>query len=283
MQNCPHCHSAQIKKKNFYFVQHSNSKIRRYKCFQCKKYFSSKTNSPTYYQKKPFLNKLIFNLLMSGNTQRRTARLLHCSKNTVAQKLLWLALHKVESLILESDFKHIQIDELETIEHTKLKPITIPICVNDRYKILGLSVGKIRAKGNLAEISFKKYGPRENERPRALTELFEELKKKYKRDPITITTDAHPMYPELVKKYFPRSRHIQVVSKNHIKKKRELVYSAERKKLFDPIFALNQRFAMFRADVRRLTRRSWCTTKKIINLRYHLELYKEYNNNHLPT
>ena len=220
---------------------------------------------------------------MSGNTQRRTARLLHCSKNTVAQKLLWLALHKVESLILESDFKHIQIDELETIEHTKLKPITIPICVNDRYKILGLSVGKIRAKGHLAEISFKKYGPRENERPRALTELFEELKKKYKRDPITITTDAHPMYPELVKKYFPQSMHIQVVSKNHIKKKRELVYSAERKKLFDPIFALNQRFAMFRADVRRLTRRSWCTTKKIINLRYHLELYKEYNNNHLPT
>ena len=220
MQNCPHCHSAQIKKKNFYFVQHSNSKIRRYKCLQCDKYFSSKTNCPTFYQKKPFLNKLIFDLLMSGNTQRRTARLLYCSKNTVAKKLLWLAHHKEDSSVIESDFTHIQIDELETIEHTKLKPLTVPICVNDQYKILGLSIGKVRAKGHLAGISFKKYGPREDGRRSALTELFEDLKKKYKSDPITIMTDAHPIYPEFVKKYFPHSKHIQVISKNHIKKKK---------------------------------------------------------------
>lgn len=216
---------------------------------------------------------------MSGNTQRRTAKLIHCSKNTVARKLLWLSQYP-ETISQKGalDSEHLQIDELETIEHTKLKPLTVPICINDNYKILGLSVGKIKAKGLLAGIALKRYGPREDEREKSLTELFENLKKSINKSPLTITTDAHPLYPKLIRKYFPNSKHIQVVSRDHLKKKRELVYTAERKKIFDPMFALNQRCAMLRADIRRLTRRSWCTTKKIENLRKHLELYVIYNN-----
>jgi transposase len=260
-------------------VKHSGSKIRRYLCKFCRRTFSSKTFSPTYRQIKPFLNKLIFNLLMSGNTQRRTAKLLHCSKNTVAQKLVWLSQYpETISQVKPQATEHLQIDELETIEHTKLKPLTVPICVNDKYKILGLSVGKIKAKGILSEISLRKYGPREEQREKSLTELFEYLRKNIKRDPLTITTDAHPMYPKLIRKYFPNSKHIQVIFRDQLKKKRELLYTAERKRLFDPMFALNQRCAMLRSDIRRLTRRSWCTTKKIENLRKHLELYMIYNN-----
>ena len=97
-------------------------------------------------------------------------------------------------------------------------------------------------------------------------------------DPLTITTDASFLYAKLIEKYFPRSKHIQVISRDIVKKKRELVYTAERKKIFDPLFALNQRCAMLRSDIRRLTRRSWCTTKKIENLRNHLNLYQLYNN-----
>ncbi len=219
---------------------------------------------------------------MSGNTQRRTAKLIHCSKNTVACKLVWLSQYQ-EKISQEKplDTEHLQIDELETIEHTKLKPVTVPICVNDKYKIVGLSVGKIKAKGLLSEIALRKYGPREDQREKSLTELFENLRKNIKSDPLTITTDAHPLYPKLIRKYFPGSKHIQVISRDHLKKKRELVYTAERKKIFDPMFALNQRCAMLRADIRRLTRRSWCTTKKIENLRKHLELYMIYNNESL--
>ena len=179
MQTCPYCGSTNFKKKNFYFVQHSRSKIRRYHCSACKKYFSSKTLSPTYYQKKPYLNSLIFNLLVSGNTQRRAAKLLKCSKNTVSQKLIWLSQYpeQISNVFSEQNTEHIQIDELETIEHTKLKPLTIPICVSSNYKILGLSVGRIKAKGHLSEISAKKYGFREDERAKSLIELFESLRK----------------------------------------------------------------------------------------------------------
>lgn len=179
---------------------------------------------------------------------------------------------------LKQDFLHIQIDELETIEHTKLKPLTIPICVSHNYKILGLTVGKIKPKGYLAEIALKKYGSREDQRTLVLTELFEKLQKEQKITPLTITTDAHPLYPNLVKKYFPSSQHVVIHSRDHLKKKRELIYTNARKKVFDPMFALNQRCAMLRSDIRRLTRRSWCTTKKIENLKFHLGLYQAYNN-----
>ena len=167
---------------------------------------------------------------------------------------------------------------MESIEHTKLKPLTIPLCVSEDFKILGLNVGRIPAKGHLAEVSRRKYGVRENEREKALRELFAELKNQLKVLPQTITTDSHPLYPKLIKEYFPQAKHILVVSRAMKEKKRELIHQKSAKKIFDPIFALNQRCAKIRSDVRRMTRRSWCTTKSIENLKKHLGLYQIYNN-----
>lgn len=214
-------------------------------------------------------------------TQSRCAKLVRCNPKTVVRKLFWLSQQKDHNINPLLDLEHIQIDELESIEHTKLKPLTIPLCVSSRFKILGFSVGQIPAKGKLAHLSRAKYGVREDEREKALTELFENLKKQIAKDPISITTDSHPMYPRFIKRYFPGSEHVQVLSRDHLKKKQELVYSAERKKVFDPLFALNHRCGMLRSDMRRLTRKSWCTTKKIKNLRAHLELYKNYHNEFL--
>lgn len=274
---CPHCKSHFTIKKSFYFVKHSRTFIRRYQCKDCSKSFSSKTTSPTYRQKKPFLNLQIFHLLMNGNTQRGTARLLHCSKTTVENKFLWLSQHHFEDNDLKSSL-HLQIDEMESIEHTKLKPVTIPFCVDEHYQILGVQTGSIKAKGKLAEISVKKYGIREDQRVFALRSLLLELKSSLKTAPHSITTDSHPLYPKLIKEYFPDIEHIQIVSRDKLKKQRELVFTAERKKIFDPMFALNQRCAKLRADIKRLARRSWCTTKKIENLQRHLKLYQSFNN-----
>jgi IS1 family transposase len=216
----------------------------------------------------------IFCLLVSGNTQARTAKLLRCSPTTVARKLLWLA--RFHNFPNSKASPHIQIDEMESIEHTKLKPLTIPLCVDAEYRILGITVGKIPAKGPHAELARKKYGVRPNERESSLRELLEKLKNDVQ--PISVTTDAHPLYPKLLKEYFPNAQHIVMNSRAQKEKKRELIHNKINKKVFDPMFALNQRCAKIRSDVRRMTRRSWCTTKKIENLKKHLELYKTYNN-----
>ena len=59
---------------------------------------------------------------------RETARVLNCNYKTVYSKFLWLAkrakdIHSKQVLSAETVF----FDETESIEHTKLKPVTAPI------------------------------------------------------------------------------------------------------------------------------------------------------------
>jgi len=276
---CPHCSSDKFSKKGHYFVKHSTSWIRRYLCLGCNKTFSSKTFCPSYKQTKPFLNLKIFSLLTDGASQRAAARILNCSKNTVARKLLWLHTFKdqIKDFKLELKYANIwMLDEMESIEHTKLKPVTIPLVVDNLYQIRSIAVGKIPAKGYLASISNAKYGYRENEREFLLENLFKELTTQ--KHPEKIITDGSSTYAKYIKKYFPNSIHEAANSQELLKIKREKIYTKSYKRIFDPMFALNQRCAKLRSDIKRLTRRSWCTTKRIKNLQAHLELYQIKNN-----
>ncbi|MGE3758538.1 MAG: hypothetical protein AB7H97_12320 [Pseudobdellovibrionaceae bacterium] len=72
------------------------------------------------------------------------------------------------------------------------------------------------------------------------------------------------------------SVHTTVSSKNQIAKKKELLYTAEQKKVFDPMFALNHTAGVFRDHIKRLARRNWCTTKKPENLEKALRMYQAF-------
>ena len=53
----------------------------------------------------------------------------------------------------------------------------------------------------------------------------------------------------------------------------------ELKKLrFDPLFSLNHTCAMLRANINRLFRRTWCTTKKAACLKRHVAVYVRFHN-----
>ncbi|MFN7454954.1 MAG: hypothetical protein ACK5RO_09875, partial [Pseudobdellovibrionaceae bacterium] len=62
---------------------------------------------------------------------RRTAKNLRLSYNTVSARFLWMAelarLQHEKFLRELSSVSEIQLDEMESIEHTKLKPVTIPL------------------------------------------------------------------------------------------------------------------------------------------------------------
>jgi hypothetical protein len=47
---------------------------------------------------------------------------------------------------------------------------------------------------------------------------------------------------------------------------------------FDPLFSLNQTAAMIRDNIKRLGRRTWCTTKRIDRLLDFLAIYAIYHN-----
>jgi hypothetical protein len=91
---------------------------------------------------------------------------------------------------------------------------------------------------------------------------------------IYITTDENPKYPGWLRSVFPEATH-----ETHKGRRGCRTGQGELKKIgFDPLFGLNHTAAMIRANVNRMFRRTWCTTKRPARLALHLELYVFYHN-----
>ena len=263
----PGCTNASVIRKGFFRISYNNQKVRRYFCKSCEKGFSFRTNTSTYKQLKPYLNKPIRSLLSSGMTMRGVARHLRVSKTTVSRKFLLVSQEPPATLAPEE----LQFDELETIHHTKCKPLSILVCVSGNGGLIALKVAEMPAKGRLAEFSVKKYGKRKDDRAQVLEKTLLEISKSGPH-PKLIKTDAHPSYKKYVQSLFPMSEH-QVFNRSQKEKLQSRLHEKNQKTKFDPLFQVNHLCARLRADIRRLTRRSWCTTKRPDYLQRHLDLY----------
>ncbi len=268
--------------RNGYFKRKSDlRRIRRYRCKRCLKYFSFASHHRCFGQNKRHLNEKIKVLFASGVSLRRIAILLKISRTTVARKLRFLG-RVAREKNLSDQFQYlaaneIQFDEMETFEHTKLKPLSVPLAIEKKTRrILGFAIAEMPAKGHLAELSRKKYGRRTDKRVEARLELLNEIKLSINPFAL-IESDQHPNYPAEIKKVFPLAAHV-----THPGRRGSIVGQGELKKVrFDPLFSLNHTCAMLRANVNRLFRRTWCTTKKRERLADHIAIYVEYHNSKL--
>ena len=261
------------------FYRHSDARlIQRFRCDICKRGFSQATADPCYLQNKRQFNFRIYQLLCSGVSQRRAAWILNLNRKTIVRKFIFLAEQAKLSLEAMNLAFHpateMQFDDVETFEHTKCKPLSITLAVESgTRRILGFRVSQIAAKGPLAAIAFKKYGPRESTRSQARQDLFAELRNLVSETAV-IKSDQDPHYPPDVKLFFPKGEHL-----NFKGRKGAVTGQGELKKIgFDPIFSLNHTAAMLRANMNRLFRRTWCTTKKPERLACHLMLYSVFHN-----
>jgi hypothetical protein len=221
--------------------------------------------------------------LSSGISMRRCALLLGVHRTTIERKLLYLArkaeLSQEKFLAsIKGSVLHLQIDDLITIEHTKLKPLSVSLAVDvSTRKILGCEVSRIGAFGHLAELSRRKYGKRKNDLAKNLDHLFKTIRGSI--HPLaTIRSDEHSFYPPLIKKHFPKAQHETFLSERS-----SIVGQGELKRVkWDPLFGINHTCAMLRANVNRLIRKTWCTTKKPEMLKRHLGIFIDYfNQNYL--
>lgn len=173
-----------------------------------------------------------------------------------------------------TDLTHLQFDDLETIEHTKCKPLSVTLAVEAQTrKILIHRVSQMPAKGHLAKISFKKYGYRADLRAQARREVLTKLALKVPQGAV-IESDQNPHYVEDLRRILP-----QAIHKAYPGQRGSIVGQGELKKVrFDPLFTLNHTFAMLRANINRLFRKTWCTTKLPERLNDHIELYTYYHN-----
>jgi len=264
---------GKFNKKGFFYIKRLNQKVRRFQCQNCLTTFSSRSFKPDYLHKKMDLNSVLQTLLTEGNSIRACARILGMTYKNTYQKFLWLtkqATLKKPKLAIQATT--LLFDEMETIHHTKCKPLSIAIAVNEKYEILDLQVAEMPAKGKLAEFSVRKYGIRKDEREIVLARMLKSIKEKLPVSPIEVLSDQKSSYRKHVFNNFPDSFY-KTHNRSEKERHRDRLHEKIQKKSFDPMFALNQRCAKLRSDIRRLVRRSWCTTKDPMNLQGHLDLY----------
>ena len=276
--NCPKCSASidNIIRSGTYFRSSDSKTIQRYLCQSCGKHFSSATFSPNYQQNKRRLNFQIYTALCSCYSQRRLALVLGVSRVTIQRKLKVLA-HQARSRHLEwlkdQSFSFVQFDDLETFDHSKCKPLSVLLLVNEERKIIAFDVAQIPAKGHLTKIALKKYGKRTDKSYKMRHKLFKSIEGNI-HPHAEISSDQHPQYKKLVSKYFPKAHYQQFKSaRSAITGQGEL-----KRKKFDPLFKINHTFAMLRANINRLIRRTWCTTKCIDRLRDHIAIYVDFHN-----
>ena len=268
-----------IKKDGLYFRRSESRLIQRYKCNQCGIKFSNATGTPEFKQHKRRVNRTLRDHLCSGISMRRAARILKIHRKTVERKMLYLGLkarrsHQRFLCIQKCKVTHLQFDDLLTTEHSKLKPLTVSIAVDaDRRTILSAKVEQIGAFGHLADLSRKKYGYRKNKHKDSLRRMFEAITPCV--HPLArVESDEHKRYPEFVREFLPGTNYLQ-----HKGGRGCIAGQGELKKLgYDPLFILNHSCAMLRANINRLFRKTWCTTKSPARLQIHLDIFIEYYN-----
>ena len=278
-----HQKSDYVIKDGTYFRKNDSRYIQRLKCSYCNKKFSYSTHSLAYRHKKRRVSYKIYRLYSSGMSIRRIAKELRIHQTTVQRKIIYLAKLaklKQEKLLYrlsQSPIKHIQIDDLITSEHTKMKPLSVSAIIDAKTRmILGLRVSQIPAFGHLAKKSVEKYGYRKSSHFQNFDELMKKVAPSVDAN-VLIQSDEHKSYPPLIKKHFPNANHEQFKGeKGAISGQGEL-----KKIVYDPLFSINHTFAMLRANINRLFRRTWNTTKDPQMLQRHLDIYQMYHNQEL--
>lgn len=284
---CPYCCSLASKTSPLlqrfgYFKRVGRrAPIQRYRCLECKRSCSEATFEDEYRQKKRHLNASLFKSLVSSCGLRQAGRIHGLNYKTVVRRLTYFGIvtSKQNSLVLQQTTPHggikkIQFDDMESFEHTRLKPLSIPMTVNeDNRLILSFDVVSMPAKGPLAVLSVKKYGKRPDHRKAGWESTLTSISC-YTAQDLIITSDDHTSYPGAIR------RHIAHVAHVRTKGRKACVAGFGEMKVGgrDPLFSFNHSAAMYRAHVNRLHRRTWCTTKRPDKLKVHMSLYQFWHN-----
>lgn len=266
-----------------YFKRQEDSKlIQRLRCRSCGARFSAATHTPTYRQKKRRINSHLAKLLSSNVSMRRSAWILRVNRKTVERKLAFLGqkyrrLNRRYCEKRQGTIREVQLDDLITKENSKLKPLAVTMVVESgTRRILALEVARIPAFGHLAKLAVKKYGKRSDEHPASLERMFCELAP-LMHCHVTIKSDEHQRYGAVIRKHLPYAKHLTFKSE-----RARVAGQGELKKGgFDPIFTVNHSCAMLRANVSRLIRKTWNTTKRVDRLKDHLEIFAWFYNQKL--
>jgi hypothetical protein len=131
------------------------------------------------------MNEQVFKWVCSGVTLAQIGRNLEIDKKTVERKIVWLAnqakiAHQTRLYDPNSAcnrVSHVQLDEMETFESSRLKPLSITIAIDaDSGFVFALDVAIMNCHGKLAPKSREKYGLRKDSRRQSLVKVLNTIK-----------------------------------------------------------------------------------------------------------
>ena len=239
---------------------------------------------------------MVFQLYLSGTTQRRLAQHLKTSPSTVAAKFRFLAqlareVHNTRVKSGSFSAKQIHFDEMQSFEHTRLKPLSIALAVSGSKNpdgtpgpIVDIQVAQLSYRGKLANLAQKKYGIRADESGKARKAVLETVREVASREGLKITTDAKAVYrPEIRNALAGKSWPFAIAFKHEaVPNRKNQTLHADRptlkKRKYDPMFWLNHVAARIRHDLSRMQRKVWTTTKHRFFLQAHLDLFIAFYN-----
>ena len=262
----------------YFFRACDQRKIQRFRCALCGFYRSMATGEVFYRHRKRKVFASLYAGFASTMSQRRCAIVMALNRKTVVRKFRLLGKLSLNLLELQNCnrplVEEFVFDDLETNEHTKCKPLSVTIAVErESRRVLGFTISKMPAKGRIASISRKKYGPRKDERALGRFQLFTKIQPLIHHQAF-IRSDDNKHYVKDVRRFFPKGTHLVFKSSRSSDTGQGELKKIKR----DPLFAINHTLAKFRADINRLIRKTWCTTKLASQLNLHIAIMATFHN-----
>jgi transposase-like protein len=258
--------------------------VQRFLCLECRRTFSTQTFRVDYRLKKPKLNLSLFGPFISKVTHRQAARVVGCSRRTVAHRLRLLGEHcrsfhrwrLSQAAGRLGSSKVFQLDELETFEHSRrLAPVTMPVLIErSSYFILDLKTAPLPCRGGLSKGDRVRreerellLGRRRSGSRGAVEHCVDTLVGVMARSAVVrVQTDRKVTYPSILEQRLGSRLMHQRYS------------SREKRDYKNPLFPINHTLAMMRDGISRLVRRTWAASKLRERLEYHAWIWVTWRN-----
>lgn len=202
--------------------------VQRFRCLICRKTFSTQTFDGSYWQRRPELDRLIFNQSQGRSCDRQIARIVGCGKSTVPRKIARLARQGIrfhvrqlaEGPRLGGD---ILFDGLRGREGSKYVEYDLNVAIHgDTSFTLGISEALLRRSGRMrpeqrakrSRIEAAQGLPSGRATRISIAELLSAIAPNLDREGIRFVTDEHKAYPPAIRDAgFAGVPHLEVSSR----------------------------------------------------------------------
>jgi len=218
-ERCPHHRNPagwHFTHAGYFRRKASPTRIRRFHCSVCDRWFSTQTFDTTYWLKRPKLQRVIWNGLVACEAHRQAGRSQRAVHSTIQRQAERLGRHALlfqarltAARLPEED---VVLDGLQTYENSKYWPCDFHLLVGSKsHYVHGFTDSELRRSGRMTaaqkrkrdrlEARFGKPDPRATEKDvEALLRIVLEEERLPVRRPFVLWSDEHAAYPRALRR-----------------------------------------------------------------------------------